>query len=83
MLFSVIVILGVEICPAFPDGYNATKAQERHLSEVLSKHELSCQDETMLYGKLMYVLGSSEVSPLIVLNYQVIFMHFPRAYFPS
>ena len=47
VLISVIVILGVELCPASPDGYNGTKAQERHHSEVHvpSKHELSCQDE--------------------------------------
>ena len=82
VLISVIVILGVEMCPTSPDGYNATKAQERHLSEVPSKHEVSCQDETSLYGKLIYLLGSSEVNPLIVLKLPSYFYAFPQSLVP-
>ena len=42
---SVIVILGIEMCPASPGGYNPTKVQERRHSEVPYKHEVSCKDE--------------------------------------
>ena len=45
VLISFIIILGIEMCPASPGGYNSTKVQERHHSEVPYKHEVSCQDE--------------------------------------
>ena len=53
VLISVIVILGVEMCPASSDGYNATKAQESHHSEVPSKHEVLCQDEDNLLWNIL------------------------------
>ena len=34
VLISVIVILGIGMCPASPDGYNPTKVQEGHQREV-------------------------------------------------
>ena len=45
VLISVMAIPGIEMCPASPGGYNSTKVQQRHHSEVPNKHKLSCQDE--------------------------------------
>ena len=68
VLISVIVIHGIEMCPASPGGYNWTKVQDITV-KYLTKMDFRAKMKTILYGQLIYFIHFSEVSPRMDLSH--------------